>query len=162
MKFLNRIPWFRLSPLEKVNRILSLEVLRKMRVGSSLTSSSKDVGLSIYSSRRFLGNNLLKIKGRWKPTKTDSIQRSMRIYTRGKIKIIIVDKSKYANIIGEYFNGVRNYLESGSSDYLKPFKKKPVYDYKKIKYPLETNPQKVRDIEERKEDSEFFEIYSDE
>ena len=162
MKSFNRIPWAELLPAQKANRITALEVLRKMRNGYSLTASSKEVGMSVYSSLKFLGRNVLKRGGRWKPTKTDSIQRSMRIYEDGEIKTITVTNSRDAKFIGKYYDAVRKYLETNDASYLKPFKRRIIYDIDGMGHKFETDPNKIREIEERKEDSEFFEIYSDE
>lgn len=162
MKILSRTAWTKLTSLQKSNRVLSLEILRRIREGDSLTASSNETGLSKFLTFKHLGKSLIKKGGRWKARKTDSIQRAMRIYTKGKIKIIIINKTKYARIIGEYFNAIRIFLETGDIKPLKPFKKKPVFDYRGVKYILETDPKKIREIEEAKEDSEFFEIYSDE
>ena len=162
MTALNRVSWAELLPAQKVNRITALEVLRKMRNGYSLTASAREVGMSVYSSRKFLGRNVLKKGGRWRPTKTDSIQRSMRIYEDGEIRTITITNSRDAEFIGKYYIAVRKYLETGDVSYLKPFKRRKIYDINGVGHKLETDPNKIREIEERKEDSEFFEIYSDE
>ena len=56
--------WLRLSPKEKVERIRSLEVLRLMKEGKSLTSSSKSVGISTEIAKTNLGGFIYKRKRR--------------------------------------------------------------------------------------------------
>ncbi|MDP2926263.1 MAG: hypothetical protein Q8N99_07840 [Nanoarchaeota archaeon] len=159
---LSRRPWEILLPEEKSNRILALEVLRRMKKGESLTRASKDVGLTKYDILTYLRNALSKSSRGWYPKQIDHIERAMQIYEKGEIRTIIVTNSRDASIIGEYFATVKKYLESGDPSVLKKFKKIVILDAYGKKHKLETNPDKIRDIEEAKEDSEFFEVYSDE
>ena len=162
MKSISLIPWRELSASQKAERIRSLEVLRKMRSGDSLTSSSKEIGLSLSSSKSNLGRSIFKRSMRWKARKSDSIQRAMQIYEKGRVRSVIIRNSKDSSLIGEYYNAVRKYLETGDASYLKKFRRKTIIDSKGKKHKLETNPKKIREIEEAKESSEFFDIYSDE
>lgn len=159
---LSRKKWALLTSKQKYTRNLTLEVLRRMRKGESLSSASGNIGLGRSESLTYLGKSLFKKSGKWFPKTRDVIERAMKIYENGEIKTIIVTNSDDASLIGEYYNAVRNYLYTGDSSYLKPFKKKTIIDAYGNKHRLETNPKKVRDIEEAKEDSEFFEVYSDE
>lgn len=161
-KKLSRSSWNQLSSYQKYQRNLSLEVLRRMRGGHSLTYASKQLGISRSTVLSNLGITLFKRSRRWQAKKSDSIDRAINIYEQGKVRTIIVKGSKHSRTIGEYYNAVRNYIISGDSTYLKPFKKKRIVDSKGKKYRLETNPKNIYDIEESKEDSEFFEIYADE
>ena len=161
IKSLSRIKWANLTSTQKSQRKLSLEVLRLMRKGNSFSSATKEIGLSPYLSKKNLGRYLKKGVGRYFSAKLDSIQRAMQIYENGKIKSIIVRNSKDASKIGEYFNEVRKTLRGDSSG-LKRFKKIVIKDSERKKHKLETKPEKIFDIEETKEDSEFFEVYDDE
>jgi hypothetical protein len=159
---LSRKKWSRLTHQEKTKRNLSLEVLRRIRHGDSLTVSCEEAGISQKEAVKYLRSCLYKKKGRWIPKKYDSIERAMQIYENGEIRAIVIRGSKDSAIIGEYYNAVKNYLISGDSSYLKPFKKKTIIDAYGKKHKLETDPDKIRDIEESKEEAEFFEVYSDE
>lgn len=161
VKSLSRIAWAKLSSKQKTDRFLALDVLRMMRRGFSLTASSKDVGLSKETSLRHLGRAVFKKSGRWFPSKSNSIQREMKIYENGRIRSIIVRNSRDASLIGEYFNEVRNFVEHGDTSGLKRFRGKTIIDANGKKHTFETRPDKIREIEESKEDSEFFEIYED-
>jgi len=159
---LSRKPWIKLLSEERSNRILAFEVLRKMKRGESLTRASQEVGLSRQELLSYLRSALKNSSGRWYPKKIDYIERAMQIYEKGEVRTIIVTNSRDASIIGEYFTTVRKYLESGDYSVLKKFKKIIIIDAYGKKHRLETRPDKIRDIEEAKEDSEYFEIYSNE
>ena len=158
----SKISWSKLTSNQKSDRILALDILRMMKRGFSLTASSKEVGLSKNVSLRHLGRAVFKRSGRWVASKTNSIEREMKIYEIGRIRSIIVKKSKDASLIGEYYNEVRNFLETGDTSGLKRFRGKVIVDANGKKHRLETRPEKLREIEDSKEDSEFFEIYEDE
>lgn len=158
---LSKKKWFLLTPSQKSTRILALEIKRRMKEGKSLTFASKEIGLSKIETLRYLGRAVTKKVGRWFPNTRDRIERAMKIYEKGQIKTIIVTNSDDAEYIGEYYNAVKNYLYTGDVSYLKPFKRRAIYDDKGIKHKLETRPDKIREIEEAKEDSEFFEVYTD-
>lgn len=151
-----------LTDSQKYNRRLALEVKRMMKGGKSLTESSGQVGLSKSQTLKYLGRAVKKKSGKWIPNTRDTIQRSMHIYEKGSVRSIVVTNSDDAQYIGEYYNAVRKYLETGDKELLKPFKRRTITDANGNKHKLETNPEKVRDIEDRKEDSEFWEVYSDE
>lgn len=159
---LSRKRWSRLTHQEKTKRNLSLEVLRRLRHGDSLAVSCEEAGINQKEAVKYLRSCLYKKKGRWIPKKYDSIEREMNIYENGEIRAIVIKGSKNSAIIGEYYNAVKNYLVSGDPSYLKPFKKKTVTDAYGKKHKLETDPDKIREIEDSKEESEFFEVYSDE
>jgi len=159
---LSRKRWSRLNHQEKTKRNLSLEVLRRLRHGDSITASCEEAGISEKEAIKYLRSCLYKKKGRWIPKRHDSIERAMQIYKNGGIRAIVIRGSKNSAIIGEYYNAVKNYLVSGDPSYLKSFKKKTIIDAYGKKHKLETDPDKIRDIEESKEEAEFFEVYSDE
>ncbi|MFA5125387.1 MAG: hypothetical protein WC462_00085 [archaeon] len=155
-----RLPaWAKLKPRQKVERIRALSVLNKVRNKYSLTRACKEFGITKESAVKQLGRALFKRKGRWVARKTDSIQREMRIYSQGKIKSIIVRNSKDASIIGKYYSAVKNFLKTRSTKELRKFKRIKIKDAKRKKHTLETLPQKILDIEEQKENPEFYEIY---
>lgn len=152
--------WLKLSPKEKLNRIKSLEVLRLMHDGKSLSASSKKVGLRAGIVKSDLGSYLYKRKRIWHAKKIENnIQREMMIYEKGKPVAIIVRNSKDASLIGQYFNDVKRFLETGDKTLLTKYKKRVIRDAKGKKHKLETRPEKIIQIEERKEEPEFFDIY---
>ena len=63
--------WLKLSPKEKVERIRSLEVLRLMKEGKSLTASSKSVGIRTEAVKMNLGRLIYKRKRKWRAKKKE-------------------------------------------------------------------------------------------
>lgn len=153
--------WSSLSSSQKAGRKLSLEVLRSMRKGNSLNLASHNVGLSIKHIKQYLGKTIYKSKGRWIARKFDIIERSMRIYSQGRIKTVLVRNSSDAKLIGQYYSAVRKYLQTGDQTILHKYKDVQIEDANGISHSLETNPEKIKGIEDGKEDPEFFEVYSD-
>lgn len=156
---LSKTKWVKLKPKYRMHRVQSLKILDLMRDKKSLTKSSKEVGLNLETIRQHLGHAIFKKRGRWDAKKFDKIERQMQFYERGKIKAITVTNSKDASIIGQYFNDVKKALETGNEETLKRYKKLVLKDSKGKKHRLETRLNKIYEIEEAKEDSEFFEIY---
>lgn len=162
MTSLSRIKWKNLTSKQKSRRKLSLEVLRLMRRGASFSSATKESGFSPYLSKKNLGRYLRKKSGRYIPTLTDSIQRSMEFYDKKEGRIFIVVKnSKDASLIGEYFSSVRQAIRTGDDSYLKRFKRKSIIDANGKKHKFETDLDKIYDIEEGIEEPEFREIYEE-
>lgn len=152
--------WLKLSPKEKVERTRSLEVLRLVKDGKSLTASSKSVGISTETVKMNLGRFIYKHKRKWRAKKKENnIQREMQIYERGKINSIIVRNSKDASLIGRYYNDVKHGLMTGDWRPMQKYKKRKIRDVKGKVHRLETNPLKIQDIELAKEEPEFFDIY---
>jgi len=162
MKNLARTDWIKLKNIQKSQRNLSLEVLRLMRRGSSFSSATKETGISPYLAKKNLGRYLRKKSGRYLPTLTDSIQRSMEFYDKSEGRIfIVVKKSKDASTIGEYFAKVRKAIRTGKSSYLKKFKGKSITDVNGKEHFFETDLEKIYDLEEEIEEPEFREIYEE-
>ena len=153
--------WEKLTASFKSERLSALQVLNEMRKGKTLTHSCKELGTSARIVKKHLGKFIRKKGRRWVASKSDKIQRGMTIYSRGKIKSIIVISSKDASIIGQYFNAVRKFLDTRDSRELKLFKKVTIIDSEGKKHKLETNPDKILAIEEQKESPELFEIYDE-
>jgi len=153
------IKWIKLKPKERHIRILSLKVLNEIRDRRSLTKVCKEFGIFPRTVRTHLGTSIYKKKGRWIAKKFDRIQRQLNIYERGRIKSIIVTNSKDASLIGKYYNDVKKALETGNESILKKYKRRYIRDTKGKRHKLETRLEKIREIEEAKEDPEFYQIY---
>ncbi|MCD6476974.1 MAG: hypothetical protein J7K26_02285 [Candidatus Aenigmarchaeota archaeon] len=159
IKNLSRIAWIKLNSIQKHNRVLSLKVLDMMRAKKSLTGASRELGLDIKIVKSHIKSAIRKYRGRWRPKRFDTIQREMIINSRGKTISIIVTNSKDASLIGRYHNAVKEFLKTGDVKLLKPFKGKVIIDVYGKKHKLETNPDKLFDIAEAREDEEFYTIY---
>lgn len=156
---ISKIAWFKLKPKNRTLRYLSLKVLDTLRGGGTLTKGSKEFGLDKETVKQNVRSAIYMRKGRWRAKKFDTIQREMNIYKSGKIKSIVVRNSKEASTIGNYYNDVKKALETGDERFLKKYKKKTIRDARGKKHKLETRLEKIRDIEEAKEDPEFYQIY---
>lgn len=135
----------------------SLEVLSKMRDGLSLTKASKQVGISSSTVKRYVSSALSLQNHRWFAKQSDRLLRKMEIYEKGKPIWITVRGIKQARLIGQYHSAIGR-LEKDESA-LKSFKKIKVKDANGKFHRLETNVAKIFAILERREDSEFFQIY---
>ncbi len=157
--YLSNIKWKLLSPKQKKERVYALKVLNLIRKNEPLEDALKELDIDKQTLLKHLGNYLYKKGKNWIAKKFDRIQRSMVIYEDGEIKSIVVTNSKDASIIGEYFNAVKQFLTSGDKESLKPFENIIIKDADGKKHKLETNPENIYNIEEQKEEEEFYEIY---
>ena len=153
------IGWRKLKPRDRHIRILSLKVLDLMREKASLTRASKEVGLDRDVVKSHIRSAVYKRRGRWTARKTDKIQREMNIYERGRIKSIVVTSSKHASLIGGYYNDVKKAIETRDKSVLKRYKRRIIRDSRRKRHTLETSLERILDIEESKEEPEFYQIY---
>lgn len=158
---LSILKWSLLKPESKHQRILSLKVLSGVKEGKSLTVASREFSLNPEMVKKHIHSAIYKKKGRWVARLRDKIERQMNIYENGRIKSIVVTNSRDASIIGEYYNDVKKALATGDESLLKKYKKITIKDAKGKKHKLETNLDKIKEIEEAKEEPEFFEIYEE-
>jgi len=154
------LEWARLSSESKTSRVKALSILDEMRDGVSFSEACENYGLDSRTAIRHIKSALSKIRGRWVANEFDFIERAMNIYENGSIKSIVIDDSRYASIIGKYYNDVKKALETGDESVLRKYKKIVIRDVDGKKHKLETRLDKIRDIEEAKEEPEFYQIYS--
>lgn len=159
IKDFSKISWKKLKSRDRSIRFLALKVLDLMREKVSLTKASKIIGIDREIAKQHIRQAIYKRKGRWRAKKFDKIQREMNIYEKGRIKSIIITNSKDAFLIGKYYNDVKKALETGDERILKKYKRRIIRDAKKKKHNLETRLEKIYEIEEAKEEPEFWEIY---
>ena len=151
--------WNTLSPREQLARERALEVLsHARRSGQSLSKLSRERGISVRSILRAT-HGFEKVKGRWKAKKVDHTSRIMAINENSKELFIEVTDSRYATIIGKYHSAVKEYLNTGNTDVLAEFEGKRVKDSSGKWHTLETDPSAIREINARREEPEFYDIY---
>ncbi len=153
--------WKSLTAIEITERLRSLEVLRLMRKGESLFIALEKVGVNKSMILRHLGTAIFNKSGKWKITSFDTIERQMHIYEGGVIKSITVTNSRDASLIGEYFAAVKKTISTNNVSNLKKFQNITIIDADGKKHQLETDLLKLYEIEDQKEDTEFFEVYDD-
>ena len=151
--------WDFLKLKEKETRVRALETLRQMRVGQSLTSASKLIGISPKTARLQLGAYIFKRKRRWHAKAKDTIERGLVIYERGRVTHIVTNNSESASLVGQYFNDVKKALTANDERPLKKYKKVAIKDSAGKKHKLETRLEKVKYIELGRENLEFPDVY---
>ena len=151
--------WNTLSPREQLERERALEVLSQARrFGQSLSHLSREHRISTKAVLKAT-NGFKKVKGRWKAKKIDKISRIMAINENGKELFIEVTDSRYATLIGKYHDAVKEYLNTGNTDILAEFEGNRVKDGSGKWHTFETNPSAIREINTRREEPEFYDIY---
>jgi len=149
--------WSELTRRELILREKSLDVLRKVKNGLSLSKASKELHIKPETVIKNT-NAFRKSKGKWIAKSEDRISRVMGIYENGQQKWIEIKDSRIASRIGKYNSAVNEFLRTGNEDVLKPFKK-PFKDSNGNLHYFETDPDKLYEIVESQEELEFYEIY---
>jgi hypothetical protein len=148
-----------LRPNELLLRNKALHVRTLIKKGRDLNSALESEDIDKQDLLKYLGDTI-KIKGDLvRVKKSDQIPRLMLIDENGKEISIVVRNSKDASTIAKYFNAKRHFLETGETSELKKFSKTKIKDADGNIHRLETDPDKIYEIEERKEEPEAFEIY---
>ena len=158
---LHKRPWSKLTPRQKMLREKSLSVVNELR--NSKTKTLPQVANNNYISADTVirhTNGFKKVNGRLVVKKWDRIPRVMRINTEGKEKSIEIKDSRTASVVGRYHNAVKQFLNTGDKTKLQKFRNKKVKDSKGKLHKLETDPQKIIQINERIEEPEFYEVYN--
>jgi hypothetical protein len=149
--------WSELTRKELILREKSLDVLWKVRNGQSLSSASKELHIKPETVIKHT-NAFIKSKRKWTAKSQDRISRVMSIYENSKQEWIEIRDSRTASKIGKYNSAVNQFLITGNEDVLKQFKK-PFKDVNGKLHYFETNPDKLYEIVESREELEFYEIY---
>jgi len=149
--------WSELTRRELILREKSLDVLRKVRNGQSLSKASKELHIKPETVIKNT-NAFIKSKGKWIAKSQDRISRVMSIYENNQQQWIEIRDSRTASKIGKYNSAVNEFLRTGNEDVLKQFKK-PFKDSEGNLHFFETYPDKLNEIAESQEEPEFYEIY---
>jgi len=153
------LPVIALTPRERAVREKSLKVLSQMRKrGYSLTKASREVRINPKTVIRNTGA-FRKVQGRWRPNRHDHISRRMNINENGSNLWIDVANSRHASTIGRYHSAIGEFLQTGDASVLTPFKGKRVRDAQGNWHTLETDPDAIYEIMERREEEEFYSVY---
>ena len=149
--------WKSISKKDLNQREKSLEVLRKVRNGESLSSASRDLHTSPVTAIKNT-NAFRKVRGKWIPKSQDRISRVMSFNEDGKQSWVEVRDSRVASRIGKYNSAVREFLRTGNTEVLNKFQR-PFKDTNGKLHYFETDPDKLYEIAESQEEPEFWEIY---
>ncbi len=85
----------------------------------------------------------------------------MVIYTKGKLRSMIIDNNIVASTIGRYLNDVKFMLigKLGYDEFVERYKNLSIIDLDGKEHRLETRLSKLKDIELSREDVPFSDIY---
>ena len=138
----------------------SLEVLRRMRKGETLTEASKKVRISSRTVKRYVGSALYKKGRRFMPLKTDSLLRKMKIYENGEKTHVQIRGNKTARDIARYHSSIGILLnDKNKQKVMEEFTELKIVDYKGKVHRLETRVKVLNEIAERREGNNTTEIY---
>ena len=154
-------PWRKLSARQKSVRTKSLSAISELR--KSKSKSVQDVAREHQIRVSTVMNNtngLKKVNGKLIVKKWDVVPRVLLINKEGQEKSIEVKDSRTAGLIGRYHNAVRHFLNTGDRSKLKKFRNKKVKDSGGKIHRLETDTEKIIQINKRIEEPEFFEVYA--
>ena len=149
--------WSSITKRELNTRAKSLEVLRKVKNGQSLSKASRELHITPKTVIKHT-NAFRKSKRKWIAKSLDRISRVMSIYENGQEEWIEIRDSRTASKIGKYNSAVNQFLRTGNEDILKQFIK-PFKDSKGNLHFFETDPDKLNEITRSLEEPEFYEIY---
>jgi len=154
-------PWRILDKVSKASRVRSLQVLRDLRGGQSLTRSSKYNNIDVRLAKRNLKPFIYKYRHRWKARKHDSIERGIKFYEKGRIITIIV-YDEDASKAGTYFNDTKRVLSpSGNPDLLKRWKATVITDVYGVEHQPETRLNMLKELKLKQEDFDYNENFYD-
>jgi hypothetical protein len=157
---LSTAQWLNLTSQQKRDRNLSLQILRSMRKGGSLTETVEKLGVNKDFAVKHLGKYLTKSRGKWRVTQTDRIEAEMLIYDRNHGQIsIITTNSKDRSLIGKYFSSVQKALKNNDPSVLNKFKDRKIIDSEGKEHFFETDLERLYEITDAQEEPEFLEIY---
>ena len=138
----------------------SLEVLRRMRKGETLTQASRKVRISPNTAKRYVGSAIVKKNRKFVPLENDRLLRKMRIYEDGKANAVQVIGNKTARDIAKYHMSIGILMNNkDKQSVMEQFTELRIVDYKGKVHRLETDKTVLRGIVESREEHEAFDIY---
>ncbi|AGB03035.1 hypothetical protein [Methanoregula formicica] len=152
--------WDSLTPEQKSDRILALEVLRVMRKGEKLKNALANTGMKKETALQHLGKYVAKVRGYWRVKPSDTIEAEMHLFVRGEgYTTIVTTNSQDRTRIGKYLAAVGLALKSGDPAVLAPFEKVVITGANGDQYEPETDLEALYEAQESQEEPEFMEIY---
>jgi hypothetical protein len=119
-----------------------IEAISKMRNGKvSLTQAAREARVSPRTVTKYGKSALRKGKsGKYVVKKNDTLLRVLSIPTTEGPRTIAVRGSKQASLLGEYWNAVHRYLQTGDTSRLKAFHGQKITDASGEEIPLLVDP----------------------
>ncbi|SMH71347.1 hypothetical protein [Candidatus Nitrosotalea okcheonensis] len=147
-----------LTPKQLAKYHDSIEALYLIRHGSLLKKASKITRVSVSTIKKYVGSTLRVNNRKTIARKSDSLLRKMSIYENGKEVFIQVKGRKKASLIGKYHSAIGR-LDQNDMTKLQSFQEIKIRDIKGKVHKFEINVDKIKQILERIEEPEFFDIY---
>jgi hypothetical protein len=118
--------------VERHERDVALHVLSDMRrAGTSLSATAESWGIPPSKVQRYVGTELLKERGRYRPNASDRLFRVMPLLDeKGKFWIEVYG-SRASSTIGAYWAAVERYRNAGDDRPLRRFRRMTVRTGKK-------------------------------
>lgn len=155
-----KMRWNDLTPREMELRHRARKVFFEVKSGKSLEAASKAYRMKPETVRRHI-DGFVKEAGRWRVKRVVKNEMSMRIYSRGREKQILVPDVRQASIIGRYNNAVKNFLRTHDESFLTPFVGQSIKDSQGVAHRLETDAKELYMLWERKPEEQQRPIYDD-
>ncbi len=116
------------------------QIVTKVREGSTLAEPCREFGRDVRTVRRLAKPALRKRRnGRWGAKRSDRLLRVLQIITPEGRQEIGVRDSRQASMLGEYWNAVDRYRDTGDTSALQKFRGKHVIDADGKQVPLLTD-----------------------
>lgn len=131
--------------------------VRELRKKRSLEKAAKEAKVSVERLRRHLAQSgVAEQRGkRW--VVREDVPRWMPMFTEGSLEHIKVKGRKASSPIGRYMNAVKDFVNSGDTSHLAPFKGRSVSDTRGKAHPFETDPNTLYELSNDERDP--FELY---
>jgi lambda repressor-like predicted transcriptional regulator len=128
---------------DRWNRVA--HVISRMRAeGVSLRKASHEFGVDSRTVVKLGGSALRKRKsGRYAAKASDRLLRVLAIPTSDGIREIALRDSKQASILGQYWDAVQRYLQTGNESSLQTFRGKHLIDANGTRTELLTDPNEL-------------------
>ncbi len=119
-----------------------IEAISKMRNGKvSLTQAAREARVSPRTVTKWGKSALRKGKsGKYQVKKSDTLLRVLSIPTPDGTRSIALRGSKQASLLGEYWNAVHRYLQTGDASKLNEFRGQTLKDASDVDVPLLVDP----------------------
>ena len=157
----SKLKWEDLTSKERELRLRSRKVFFEVRSErSSLDAACASYHISPETVRRHV-DGFVKEDGRWRIKRVVKNEVSMRIYHRGGEQYIIIPDVLQASIIGRYNNAVKQYLRTHNDSFLEPFFGQIIKASDGKIFHLETDPEKLYMLWERKPEEQQRPIYDE-
>jgi hypothetical protein len=135
-----RRAWETASLLGQERYERSLQVVGRMRHGTSFSRAAKELGLAPDTVLRYAGTALERDhRGRWHAKPTDHLARRMRWLDARGLTTVEPANSREASKLADYWNAVHHYITTGDDRPLRRFRRMRLRTRQKASLPFLTD-----------------------